>query len=990
MQRGNVILHAIQRRYLAEDLVRLRRSDESRRYAAPQRAARIDPNPHQIDAVMFALSRLREGGCILADEVGLGKTIEAGLVIAQMLAEGAKRVLLVAPKPLLGQWRQELYSLFGIDVREGRADPGGFDGDGVFVAGREMVGSARGRDVLLAGRAFDLCVVDEAHEMFAGIYKRFDRFGVYQEESPNARTAGRLREVLGSTTPVILLTATPIQNTLTELWGLVQYVDPTNTLLGDLPTFRAMFCAGDDRSLIRGQEGELRERLNVVVQRTLRRQAQEFLQRPFVDRQARLFEYSMSTEEKALYDDVTAYLLEPGIVAFQGNQRQLLLIGFHRRMASSTRALSASLDKVAARLRDMLEKGAGVDAKTDTSAFLDDLEDDEKVADEEAGERIHFSPEAIRAELARVENFAARARNLREDSKARALLQAVDVVIERGKRGEGSGRLLVFTESLVTQDYLRDLLIQSRLVASHEVTRYRGTNDSPEALAALARWREEIEKGMPLYARPSADVAVRLALVHEFKTRSKVLIATEAGAKGLNLQFCDTVVNFDLPWNPQRIEQRIGRCHRYGQEHPVTVVNFLARDNEAQRLTFEILSQKLELFGTVLDASDQVLHRASGAAPETLAGAFGAEIEAELRKIYDRSRTVDEVAAELRALREKVGENRKRFEEMHARTASTIDQHFDSDVRRVFKRHQEQLPAALKELDRDLEQLVRGYLDFSRIPYERLNETEGSAILRIPASPLLPAPLRDGLSVVIGAAAGQESLHLGHPLVLAALGEARAACSGQRAVRAKVPADAASSLAALRGRRGRLGVVKARYDGFEAIERLLIVVVIEGREEPLSTSDAEALLRGSIASVDVASPAVVSDEVFADAIDEFLFVLEGEVGAGEQKRLARTLGQVDRAVEDRILLLRRRRDELDARLDEATNRRDVALGPDARAAAERLAAKIQVDLDEIEGEMARLARRDDDAFRRWRDKALGRRHAVPVIERIVDVELVIE
>ena len=112
-------LHPAQRRYLAEDLVRRRRSDEQRRYAAPQRAAKIDANPHQIDAVIFALARLREGGCILADEVGLGKTIEAGLVIAQLMAEGSRRVLLVAPKPLLGQWRQELFQLFEIDAREG-------------------------------------------------------------------------------------------------------------------------------------------------------------------------------------------------------------------------------------------------------------------------------------------------------------------------------------------------------------------------------------------------------------------------------------------------------------------------------------------------------------------------------------------------------------------------------------------------------------------------------------------------------------------------------------------------------------------------------------------------------------------------------------------------------------------------------------------------------------------------------------------------------
>src|SRR5689334_19134609 len=128
---GATSLHPAQRRWLAEDLVRLRRSDERRRFAAPQRSGHIDANPHQIEAVIFALSRLGEGGCILADEVGLGKTIEAGLVIAQLRAEGARRILLVMPKPLVGQWRQELFTLFGIEARDAKAEPGGFDGDGV-------------------------------------------------------------------------------------------------------------------------------------------------------------------------------------------------------------------------------------------------------------------------------------------------------------------------------------------------------------------------------------------------------------------------------------------------------------------------------------------------------------------------------------------------------------------------------------------------------------------------------------------------------------------------------------------------------------------------------------------------------------------------------------------------------------------------------------------------------------------------------------------
>src|SRR5690606_27561681 len=112
---------------------------------------------------------------------------------------------------------------------------------------------------LAASEPFDLCVVDEAHEVFAGIYRRFDRYGGYRDDAREAMTAARLRAVLGASgTPVLLLTATPIQNSLAELWGLVQYVDPTGTLLGDLPTFRALFCGEDDRVLAPGQEHELR------------------------------------------------------------------------------------------------------------------------------------------------------------------------------------------------------------------------------------------------------------------------------------------------------------------------------------------------------------------------------------------------------------------------------------------------------------------------------------------------------------------------------------------------------------------------------------------------------------------------------------------------------------------------------------------------------------------------------------------------------------
>src|SRR5262249_15920421 len=152
-------------------------------------------------------------------------------------------------------------------------------------------------------------------------------------------------------------------------------------------------------------------------------------------------------------------------------------------------------------------------------------------------------------ELRRVEDFVTRARALgADDGKLRALLQALRFVLERSG---GARKLVIFTESVKTQTYLRERLIDSGLVTDDQITLFAGTNEGPRAQQALQRWTEETQ---PTAAqRRSRDIAVRLALVHEFRTRSSVFIATEAGAKGLNLQFCDTVVNYDLPWNPQRI-----------------------------------------------------------------------------------------------------------------------------------------------------------------------------------------------------------------------------------------------------------------------------------------------------------------------------------------------------------------------------------------------------------------------------------------------------
>jgi SNF2-related domain/Helicase conserved C-terminal domain len=1010
-------LHAAQRRYRAEDLVRLRRSDEQRRYAAPQRAARVDANPHQIKAVIFALGRLREGGCILADEVGLGKTIEAGLVMAQLMAEGARRVLLITPKPLLGQWRQELYQLFNIDAIEAVPRIGEFDGEGVFVIGREAAGSVKGRDALLLAEKFDLCVIDEAHEVFAGIYKRFDKLGVYDDEASVAQTAGRLREVLNaSQTPVLLLTATPMQNNLVELWGLVQYVDPLGTLLGDLATFREVFCGTDERQLAQGQEEELRDRLRVVLQRTLRRDAQPFLEKPFVGREARLFPYTMSPAEKGLYDDVTQYLLEPGILAFQGRQRQLLLLGFHRRMASSTRALAVSLGRVAERLRRMMGGAArahevdgdvlgalppapaaeaaaaplflAVARRGRERSFFGDLEEeegDELLVDD--GDRAAGNSPGLIAELKRVERYVERAEGLGSaDSKFRALLQALEFVTKRAGRSHGAGKLVIFTESLVTQGYLRDRLLESGRVSDSEITLFSGTNDSPRAHEALRRWLDEVPQGEGV--KSDREIASRLALVHEFQTRSRVFISTEAGAKGLNLQFCNTVVNYDLPWNPQRIEQRIGRCHRYGQTHDVTVINFLAKDNVAQTLTFEILSQKLELFGTVLDASDQVLHRASGSVRgEVLASVLGNDVEAELSRIYDRSRTQDEVAEELRSLRDKVSEERKRFEDEYARTHDLIEKRLGEDLQRVFRGYREDVPGALADLDRDLESLVIGYLDALAIPYQ-LETVAEEELLVVGASLLLPDPLRDGITAALGPSKEHASLNLSHPLVQAAVAETRASPSRMSAV-IRPPDDAPEELRSLAGERGRLRLMKLSFDGFERVELLVPILLLDrGRIVPQPL--AEMLLRGTMRNASGPGLSAISDDDLQDATDETLFSLQSTVDADEQKRFERAEQQAERFIEDRLLVLRRRGQSLETKMEEGRLRRDGATGSEARSEAERALLNVETSLEEVKGAIERLENRDDETFQRYQEHIHRRRYTPPRVEPLFDLDLEVE
>jgi len=555
------------------------------------------------------------------------------------------------------------------------------------------------------------------------------------------------------------------------------------------------------------------------------------------------------------------------------------------------------------------------------------------------------------------------------------------VVLERGRDGTGSGKAVVFTESITTQEYLRRLLLDSSL-SDEDVTLFRGTNDSDRAKQAHARWVEEEARSLPVGARPTREVAVRLALVHEFRTRSKVMVCTEAGAKGLNLQFCETIINYDLPWNPQRIEQRIGRCHRYSQQRDVTVVNFIARDNEAHTLTFEILSQKLDLFGKVLDASDHVLHEPRTDAPELAVSAVSLEFENDLRRIYSRSRTLDEVTREITALRDKIGAKREAFEKEYQRTSQIIQSRFNDDVRKVFRRLREELPAGLLDLDRDIAALVEGHLSSSGASFARL-EVEGRVVFDLSSNGRLSHGADGAQRFATGEARGlpdAQTLNLLHPLVQAAIEEARAWPGG--AVALRLPADSGPALRALIGRPGVLAVALVDYAGFEPVQRLVPAALVEGTPlEPLLAAELVGLPATEWQAPDVTVDATSLD----DALDEAVFIDQRKVEKSEQKHFEQAIGQLERFVEDKVLVCRRERTSVAEKLRSARDRRDQVIGSSDRERVEAEILRLAEKDEALDRRIKALDSREDEVYRKWRNEYHDRRYQAPQVKHLFQV-----
>lgn len=609
-------------------------------------SARVDMNPHQVEAALFALRSPLDHGVILADEVGLGKTIEAGLVIAQRWAEYRRKILLIVPATLRKQWAQELWDKFDLpsEILEAKnfkpaveAGENPFESESIVVVSYEF--ASRHPDELQSV-PWDLVIFDEAHRL-RNVYRR---------------TGNKIAKTLSEAVQnrfKLLLSATPLQNSLMELYGLVSVIDPH--FFGSENAFRAQYASQstDEARLL-----ELRQRIRRISKRTLRRQVQEAGLINFTNRYSITEDFRLTPEEDALYQGVSDYLRDGCVHAISANARHLVILVLRKILASSSFAIGATLSTMVNRLEQR--------HATATSELEDYETSDELGSSDDAAQEPELSPaelDELRGEIEQLKSFRTMAGRIQDNAKGLALVTVLGKAFEMTENLGGPRKAVIFTESRRTQLYLKEKLENAGY--GGQLVLMNGSNNDAVSKDIYQRWLERHANSGRISGSKSADM--KAAIVEEFRDRATLLIATESGAEGVNMQFCSLLINYDLPWNPQRVEQRIGRIHRYGQKHDVVVVNFLNKGNRADQLVFELLDQKFRLFEGVFGASDEVL----GAIES------GVDVEQRIGEIYQKCREPEQIEAAFEELRTELDESLTAAERD---TRRAVLEHLDADV----------------------------------------------------------------------------------------------------------------------------------------------------------------------------------------------------------------------------------------------------------------------------------------------------------------------
>ena len=651
-------------KYYAHELTCLHSADSVDRLSQSLFDATVDLNPHQIEAALFALRNPLQQGVLLADEVGLGKTIEAGLVLSQHWAERRRKLLIICPASLRRQWAQELSDKFNLpsqilDARTWKI----LQKEGVYNPLAEKCViimsyhyAAKLEEQLMV-ESWDLVVIDEAHKL-RNAHRSSNRMGQLLRRA----LAGRKK---------LLLTATPLQNSLMELYGLSTLID--EQLFGDERTFR--------QSYIQGQSSvaELKGRLKGFIHRTLRRDVLEYVR--YTQRQTLTVPFTPTVQEEDLYNSISALLERDESYALPRNQRHLTGLILRKLLASSSHAVLNTLETILKRLESLQ-----VSTQSDIDVIATLVEADDfgqeylEEVDEFSSDNDDIDLKLLKEEINEIKLYICKAKAIETDSKASALLTALNQGFRKMEAMGASRKVIIFTESKRTQEYL------SRFLSSNgyrdKIVTFSGSNNHPQATEVYQRWLVENKDSDKISGSPQIDR--RSALIDHFRNHAEIMIATEAAAEGVNLQFCSLLINYDLPWNPQRVEQRIGRCHRYGQQFDVVVINFLNKSNQADQRVLELLSEKFHLFDGVFGASDEVLGSIES----------GIDFEKRIQAIYESCRKPEEIDAAFKQLQQELEAD---IDEKMKETRQLLLENFDEDIHDLLKLR---LDAAEQRLDK--------------------------------------------------------------------------------------------------------------------------------------------------------------------------------------------------------------------------------------------------------------------------------------------------
>lgn len=861
-------------------------------------AARVDMNPHQVEAALFALRSPVSSGVLLADEVGLGKTIEAGLVIAQYWAEQKRRILLVVPATLRKQWRQELMEKFGLpsmileaknyrDLLKAESQNPFLQPDQLIIASYEFAAAKRA-DV--SAIEWNLVILDEAHKLR----------NLYRGDSAKRATA--LNEALRDRRK-ILLTATPFQNSLMELYGLVSFISAEH--FGSKEAFQLQYASARATET---QLLELKKRLKPICRRALRRQVQQEGGINFTRRFSITQDFTPSDEEWELYEKVSDYLRDPQILAIKPGARHLVTLVVRKILASSTHAIAETLSTILRRLekREALTQSALQDYET-----IDELVDEQDLDDVESvplqGELL-----GLQAEIEQLSGYRQLAERIKTNRKGEALVQVLTRAFTMAERLGGARKAVIFTESCRTQTYLRELL--EREGYAGRVVLLNGSNSDADSRAVYERWKERHAGSAAISGSKTADM--KAAIVEEFRDFRDILISTEAGGEGINLQFCSLLINYDLPWNPQRVEQRIGRVHRYGQKSDVVVVNFVNRKNRADELVFELLDKKFKLFDGVFGASDEIL----GAIES------GVDIEQRINQIYQQCRERPQIEQEFEKLRIALDEQIS-ARELSAR--QTLLENFDEDVVRNLRSRRDTVNDQLSRYQRQFLRLVQAERPKARVDGDVVTLPEGHYAVTWPLAEREDAQLLhtdEGLGADLCKQAKQRATPAG------VLELDYDQLNGQF-----------SDVREHRGSTGQLQVgLISVHTAREYLERLVFAAVrSDGKALSAETAERLLLIPGKFAEGDILPRSEISD----------LFAVEQEKALTQARKLneqwfLEETERLDRWAEDQRLLLRQTVDELDAQIKEGRRALRQAVTLEEKVEIERRIKKVKRERDE--------------------------------------------